>query len=194
MKKVFETQKLYYGFPIFFLGYKDEKWGYNLTTSSSSYTLGEMLVIGIFSGGNACRQIQKHGSFSLNLPLETHMLEIEQAGFHSGRDKFSLTNLTYQGGLTLDVPLIDDCPLVLECQVEEMIEFDNYTNFIARIIHRHVDEKLVADGKFQSKAFNPILYMGDGKERIYRYLEEERSDKMGSVLKAARKNQRKSRQ
>ena len=36
--KDFEAEKLYYGFPVVVLGYKDEQWGYNITTSTSSYS------------------------------------------------------------------------------------------------------------------------------------------------------------
>ena len=45
MKQSFETSKLYYGFPIFILGYQDQTHGYNVTTCSSSYSLGDWLVI-----------------------------------------------------------------------------------------------------------------------------------------------------
>ena len=45
MKQTFETRKLYFGFPVFFLGYKDDVHGYNISTSSSAYTLGSMMVV-----------------------------------------------------------------------------------------------------------------------------------------------------
>ncbi|MFC2551419.1 MAG: flavin reductase family protein, partial [Streptococcus sanguinis] len=37
MKQSFKTSKLYYGFPIFIIGYQDQNFGYNITTCSSSY-------------------------------------------------------------------------------------------------------------------------------------------------------------
>ena len=49
MKQSFETSKLYYGFPIFILGYQDQTYGYNVTTCSSSYSLGDWLVFGVGS-------------------------------------------------------------------------------------------------------------------------------------------------
>ena len=49
MKQSFETSKLYYGFPIFILGYQDQTHGYNVTTCSSSYSLGDWLVMGVGS-------------------------------------------------------------------------------------------------------------------------------------------------
>ena len=47
MKQSFNTSKLYYGFPIFILGYQDKNFGHNITTCSSSYSLGDWLVIGV---------------------------------------------------------------------------------------------------------------------------------------------------
>ena len=47
--KDFEAEKLYYGFPVVVLGYKDEQWGYNITTSTSSYSLADTIVMGCFA-------------------------------------------------------------------------------------------------------------------------------------------------
>ena len=47
MKQSFKTSKLYFGFPIFILGYQDQNFGHNITTCSSSYSLGDWLVIGV---------------------------------------------------------------------------------------------------------------------------------------------------
>ena len=60
MKQSFETSKLYYGFPIFILGYQDQTHGYNVTTCSSSYSLGDWLVIGVGSEENAADQIKHY--------------------------------------------------------------------------------------------------------------------------------------
>ena len=34
MKTEMNTKKLYYGFPVVLIGYKDSKWKYNVTTMS----------------------------------------------------------------------------------------------------------------------------------------------------------------
>lgn len=66
MKQSFETSKLYYGFPIFILGYQDQTHGYNVTTCSSSYSLGDWLVIGVGSEENAANQIKHYQKFTVN--------------------------------------------------------------------------------------------------------------------------------
>ena len=55
MRQDYETSKLYYGFPVILLGYKDANFKYNFTTNSSSYTLGDMMVIGFHSRSNAAK-------------------------------------------------------------------------------------------------------------------------------------------
>ena len=83
MRKNYETSKLYYGFPVILLGYKDVNFKYNFTTNSSSYTLGDMMVIGLHCRSNAAKQIMNFKEFTVNIPSENLMDEIEIGGFFS---------------------------------------------------------------------------------------------------------------
>lgn len=71
MKQSFKTSKLYYGFPIFILGYQDQNFGHNITTCSSSYSLGDWLVIGVGAEENAADQIKHYQQFTVNIPDKT---------------------------------------------------------------------------------------------------------------------------
>ncbi|MET3557167.1 flavin reductase (DIM6/NTAB) family NADH-FMN oxidoreductase RutF [Streptococcus rupicaprae] len=187
MKKTFETRKLYFGFPVFFLGYKDEVHGYNLTTSSSVYSLGSMLVMAMRTKGNAITQISKYGHFTVNVPTKELTTASEIAGFNSRQDKFALTGLTYELGETIDAPLVNECPVSMECQVIEMVACGALTNVIARVTRRVVDESLIDDdGAFKSQEFSPISYIGDGAARQYRYYNDE-AIQMGSIIKELRR-------
>ena len=42
----YDTEKFYYGFPVYILAYPDEEVGVGITTGSSSYSLGQMVMIG----------------------------------------------------------------------------------------------------------------------------------------------------
>ncbi|MGT2756295.1 flavin reductase family protein [Streptococcus ovuberis] len=187
MKKTFETRKLYFGFPVFFLGYKDEVHGYNLTTSSSVYSLGSMLVMAMRTKGNAITQISKYGHFTVNVPTKELTTASEIAGFNSRQDKFALTGLTYELGETIDAPLVNECPVSIECQVVEMVACGALTNVIARVTRRVVDESLIdEEGAFKSQEFSPISYIGDGAARQYRYYNDE-AIQMGSIIKELRR-------
>ncbi|MGT2935144.1 flavin reductase family protein [Streptococcus castoreus] len=173
MKKNFETSKLYYGFPVIILGYKDDNFGYNITTSSSSYTLGDMVVIGLYSPNNATKQIKQHNEFTLHIPQLNIMAEVEQAGFVSHRDKLEMTGFAYHLSEKVDAPILEACHLVFECVVEHVSEFGAYTNIVARIVGRQIDEDLLDDkGNLDHGRLNPLIYLGDGTARAYRQLDE----------------------
>ncbi|MBY5024825.1 flavin reductase family protein [Streptococcus suis] len=186
MKKTFETRKLYFGFPVFFLGYKDDVHGYNMTTSSSVYSLGSMMVIGMRTKGNAVTEISKHGHFTVNIPRENLIEQVEIAGFNSRKDKFSLTGLTYSIGETVDAPLVNECPISIECEVVELVECGKLTNIIGKVTRRVVEEDLLDEnGDFKGYEFSPISYIGDGSGRHYRYYSED-SLRMGTLIKKRR--------
>ncbi|MDG4513371.1 flavin reductase family protein [Streptococcus suis] len=186
-KQLFDTPKFYYGFPVFILGYKDEQFGYNITTCSSSYSLGDMVVVGMFQGSNAVEQIAKYGEFTLNIPSLEQAYMMEKAGFLHKREKLRLLDVEVIPAERIDAPILDACPITLECRVKQVHTFDSYTNFTARILRRTADETLLDEkGNFKSLEFDPLIYMGDGRERIYRYLEKGSSVKLGSFIKKGR--------
>jgi len=182
MRQNYETSKLYYGFPVILLGYKDANFKYNFTTNSSSYTLGDMMVIGFHSRSNAAKQIMNFKEFTVNVPSENLMNEIEIGGFFHKADKIPLSKLEYEIGEFVDAPLFTACPISIECKVENIVMYGETANVIASIKKRVVNSNLIEDGKLNSDKLNPVIFLGDEHERIYRYLRN-LSDKAGKFYK-----------
>lgn len=183
MNQKFNTKKLYYGFPILIIGYKDSKYGYNITTISSSYTLGDMMVIGMVESSNASQQIQKSKRFSVNLSTEAMMKIVENAGFISGEDKLETLGVNYQVLPETDTPMILESPVVIECEVMDSVLNQGYINFVARIINRYVDEKLLKnDGTLDNEKISPVYFVGDSSKRIYKYLDDDKKGILGEYL------------
>ena len=192
MKQSFNTSKLYYGFPIFILGYQDQNFGHNITTCSSSYSLGDWLVIGVGSEENAAEQIKHYQQFTVNIPDETSMLAMEQAGFISHREKLKHLALEYDLSERTHAPILESCPVVLDCQVDRIVEEGGICHICAKIVERLVDPELLDEkGHFRNELFAPTYFMGDGYQRVYRYLDK-RVDIKGSFIKKARKKDDKS--
>ena len=192
MKQSFKTSKLYYGFPIFILGYQDQNFGHNITTCSSSYSLGDWLVIGVGAEENAADQIKYYQKFTVNIPDETSMLAMEQAGFISHREKLDHLRLSYEISEQTQAPILDACPLVLDCQVDRIIEEDGICHIFAKILDRLANTDLLDEkGHFKNDRFSPTYFMGDGNQRVYRYLDN-RLAPMGSFIKKERKKDVKS--
>ncbi|MBP1044276.1 flavin reductase [Vagococcus sp. BWB3-3] len=167
------TSKLYFGFPIFILGYKDDKWGYNYTTSSSSYTLGSELNLGVSKHSNAVKQIKKNGCFTLNIPTEKQMKQIKIGGFNSGADKFNFPDsFHYKKSDLIDAPIITECCLTLECEVTQIIDSEAVSHIFSTIKRWLVEDTLLHEQQLSSFQLNPVFYMGDSHKRIFRYLTE----------------------
>ena len=174
MKREIDTKKLYYGFPVILIGYKDPKWRYNVTTSSSSYSLGNMITIGIGTNSNAEKNIKEYKEFTVNIPCQEILNKVEIAGFHPGQNKIGMADITYDPGKYVDAPILDECILSIECKVEYIVEYGGYTNFIASIKRRVVDESVIdEEGKLKGVEFNPIYFVGDEHQRVNRYFNEE---------------------
>jgi len=182
MRQDYETSKLYYGFPVILLGYKDANFKYNFTTNSSSYTLGDMMVIGFHSRSNAAKQITNFKEFTVNVPSENLMNEIEIGGFFHKVDKIHLSKLEYEIGEFVDAPLFTACPISIECKVENIVMYGETANVIASIKKRVVNSNLIEDGKLNLDKLNPVIFLGDEHEKIYRYLRN-LSDKAGKFYK-----------
>ena len=173
MKLETKTSKLYYGFPVILIGYKDKKWRYNVTACSSSYSLGDMITVGLTTDSNAVDNIKEYGEFTVNVPCQQILSKVEIAGFHSGQNKIGMADMTYDPAKYIDAPIMDECILSLECKVESTSEYGKYTNFVASIKRRVVCENLLdEEGNMKYIQFNPIYFMGDDNKRVYRYFNE----------------------
>ena len=159
-----------------------------MTTLSSSYTLMDMVVLGFGSKGYAINQIKAVKDFVINIPDNSLMKEIDFCGANSGHEhkKFDLVNLTPVKSKVVNAPIIKECPIAIECTLTDVIEKEYYkgiTNILANIKGRCISrEYLDADGQLKYSAVNNVLYVGDDKNKVYRYTEIEASDDAKSFL------------
>jgi flavin reductase (DIM6/NTAB) family NADH-FMN oxidoreductase RutF len=89
--------------------------------------------------------IKEKGEFVVNLTSEKLACAADFCGVKSGRDvnKFDAMKLTPEKASKVDVPLIKESPINLECVVKNCIELGSHDMFIAEIVAVDVDEKLL---------------------------------------------------
>lgn len=174
MLKELTVQKLYYGFPIFLLGYQDPRHGYNITTCSSSYSLRNMLVFGLGKGTNAAKQLMAPGAMgSANvLAPEFHQL-IEYAGNHHGADKLGGGRVPYEVLAETNVPVLKQATVVLVFRVDRYEVVGGYVNFTATITQRLAQESLIEDPNQIGHQLETIHYFGVDHELVKRAVGDE---------------------
>ena len=74
------------------------------------------MVIGFHSRSNAAKQITNFKEFTVNVPSENLMNEIEIGGFFHKADKIPLSKLEYEIGEFVGCTIITACPISIECK------------------------------------------------------------------------------
>lgn len=97
-----------------------------------------------------------------------------------------MVNLTHIKSKIINAPIIEECPIAIECTLTDVIERDYYkgiTNILAKIHGRNISkEYLDSDGQLKYSAVENVLYVGDDKKKVYRYTKSEVSDDAQSFL------------
>ena len=114
--------------------------------------------------------IKNSGQFVVNLVPHNLVATCDFCGIRSGRDvdKFKEMGFTKGKAQQVDVPLIEQCPVNLECKVFDAIDSGSHTIFMADIVAVDVDESLMENGaiKYQKAGFVNYLhgeYYANGK-------------------------------
>ena len=85
------------------------------------------------------------GEFVINLTTSAMCRETDFCGVKSGRDidKFAVCGLHTAPAKMLSVPIIEECPVSLECKVTESKLLGSHTMFLAEIVGIDVDERYI---------------------------------------------------
>jgi flavin reductase (DIM6/NTAB) family NADH-FMN oxidoreductase RutF len=105
--------------------------------------------------------IKEKGQFAINLTTKQLSFAADYCGVKSGKnvDKFEAMKLTPEKASKIEVPLIKESPVNIECVVKDVLELGSHDMFIAEIVAVNVDEKLLdADGKLCMEKADLICY------------------------------------
>ena len=117
-------------------------------------------VVGVGVGKHhyTVKGIEESKTFSINFP-GSDMLEVtDYCGIASGEktDKGGLFEVFY--GKLSTAPMIEECPLCMECALIQTVEFATNTLFIGEIIGAYASEECLTDGRPDIKKMDPLLF------------------------------------
>lgn len=98
--------------------------------------------------------------FVLNIPPASRVRAVDLCGTLSGKDvdKFALTRMTPTPGLKVRPPLIQECPVNLECVVRQTLELGTHTLFLAEVVALHADREVVEGESVVVGRVMPLAY------------------------------------
>jgi flavin reductase (DIM6/NTAB) family NADH-FMN oxidoreductase RutF len=101
--------------------------------------------------------IRENNIFSVNIPSVKNIVEADYCGLVSGlnKDKSKIFK-TFYG--KINVPMIEECPVNMECKVIKQFEINGMEIFIGEVINSYINEECLESGKPNVKKINPIIY------------------------------------
>ncbi len=133
-----------------------------------------MLTIAVRPTRHSYQLISETKEFVVNIPSRAMAETLDYCGLVSGRvaDKFDERGLTALAGSQLQyAPLIAECPINLECHVEQELLLGSHVLFIARIVAVHADADTVDDKQhINYQQAQPIAYAGSNYYGLGDYL------------------------
>lgn len=143
MKKTLRNDLLLYPCPVLLVTSRCNGIQYVFTVSWSGIACSrpEYLTISIKPSRYSYSIIKNSGCFAVNI-INRKLLDIANyCGVYSGRDhdKFIECNLTALQAETIDVPIIKECPINIECKVEHIIKLGGHDLFIGKVLNKVID-------------------------------------------------------
>ena len=105
--------------------------------------------------------IKESREFVINLPTAEMVKTVDFCGMYTGAkvDKIARTGMSLVHAEHVDAPIIENCPLALECRVCDIVPLGSHDMFIADILSVSVDDRLLnRDGKLETERANLLAY------------------------------------
>jgi flavin reductase (DIM6/NTAB) family NADH-FMN oxidoreductase RutF len=107
-----------------------------------------LVGIGVRPSRHSHGLIEELGEFVVNLPSAKQVRWVDYCGVVSGRDedKWAACGFTPAPASQVQVPLIAECPVNIECRLRQTLSLGSHDLFIGQVVAVQVDEG-VLDGR-----------------------------------------------
>ena len=104
-----------------------------------------MVMVGIVPSRYSHHMIKESGCLVVNLVTDDNKELFDYVGSHSGADvdKFKKANIKYSEGATVNAPILVDCPVNIECTIENSIITGSHEMFACKIEYVHAQKELL---------------------------------------------------
>jgi flavin reductase (DIM6/NTAB) family NADH-FMN oxidoreductase RutF len=104
------------------------------------------------------RGITENKSFSINIPSEEMVRETDYCGLVSGKEKDKGSLFTNFYGKLKTAPMIEECPLNMECRLINTVDMGTHDLFIGEVVETYCEEKILAKGVVDYSKVKPFLF------------------------------------
>ena len=163
-KQLWKPGNMLYPLPVVMITVRDKSGKDNIITIAWTGTVctnPAMTYISVRPERYSYNILKETKEFVINLTTKDLCFATDYCGVVSGRDvdKFKKTKLTKEEATNVNVSMIKESPVNIECRVKEINEYGSHSMFVADVLCVHADEKYMdKSGKFDLELAEPICY------------------------------------
>ncbi|MBW1708609.1 MAG: flavin reductase family protein [Deltaproteobacteria bacterium] len=118
-----------------------------------------MVAVAINKQRYTLKGIEVKKAFSINIPSTELVKKVDYCGIYSGKrkDKSRMFKVFY--GAIETAPLIEECPVNLECELKHILELGSHNLIVGEIIETHVNNDCLTDKTVDIKKIDPLIYI-----------------------------------
>jgi flavin reductase (DIM6/NTAB) family NADH-FMN oxidoreductase RutF len=121
-----------------------------------------MLSISLRPSRHSYGLLQRTHEFVVNVPTRSQAREVDLCGNVSGRDtdKFAACGFHAVSGARVAAPLIEECPINIECVTRHRLSLGAHDLFVGEILAVHFNEDVLdSRGRLQASKLDPLSYV-----------------------------------
>jgi flavin reductase (DIM6/NTAB) family NADH-FMN oxidoreductase RutF len=160
----FKPGNMLYPLPVVMVTVCDKKGRSNIITLAWAGTINSdppMISISVRKERFSYDMLMETGEFCVNLTNAETTFGMDLCGVKSGRDidKWKATGLTPLPCSVIKAPMIEECPVSIECVVTKSEDLGSHTIFFGKVVAVHADEKYMDEkGGFHFEQSDPVTY------------------------------------
>ena len=106
--------------------------------------------------------IRRTKEFTVNIPRQCDFDKVDYCGIVSGKtvDKFTATGFSCIDGCKVQVPIIKECPVNIECRVLQEVDLSDWILVIGEMLEVNIDSDcLDGNSKVLIEKVDPLVYI-----------------------------------
>lgn len=162
-----------------FTQHMNEDGSTNLSPLSSSWALGDSIVLGIGTEGKALENLERHAGCVINVPDSSLWRNVERLASYTGKrfvpeekkrlgftylkEKFEAGGFTAADSLAVKPERVADCPLQIEAEAVN-IRIPEHSPYFAvietKVLHVHAHEAILkGEHHIDPQKWEPLIYL-----------------------------------
>ena len=163
MKKDLGVIPCVYPMPVLMIAAYDEAGNVNVMNAAWGMTCDmDKIALFIDEDHKTTKNIRQSKAFTVALADRAHMAEADFFGIATGNkmpDKFARTGFHAAKSTRVNAPIIEEFPLVMECELAEVVETENLHAVVGKVVNVSAEEAVLDEkGKVDAEKLQALMF------------------------------------